>query len=152
MSKILHFFYKIVRAIKHLHKKGIVHRDLKPENILITKNFSPKLSDFGTSTHFRNSQAGKTFCGTYEYMAPEVFLRKKQTSKVDVWSLGVMLYELLHKKIPFFQISLQEIRSIIKGRKLHFRSDISKELKELILSMLAWSSKDRPSCSRILAN
>lgn len=52
----------------------MIHRDIKPENILLTKNFRPKLADFGTSVEFVNAR--KTFCGTLEYMAPEIYLRK----------------------------------------------------------------------------
>lgn len=71
----MRMFYKIITSVRYLHKKDLVHRDLKPENILVSKNLRPKLADFGTSNF--KEKMGKTFCGTLEYMAPEIFKREK---------------------------------------------------------------------------
>lgn len=74
-NKLLKFFFKITQSINYLHSTGIIHRDIKPENILITTNYRPKLADFGTSVY--SQEVKNTFCGTFEYMAPEIYLRKK---------------------------------------------------------------------------
>ena len=90
-------------------KFGIIHRDLKPANILVNKdNF--KICDFGFAKLF--GQAGKmarTFVGTPIYMSPQVLNQKQYTSKTDVWSLGVMYYELLFGKLPFTGFSEQDL-------------------------------------------
>ena len=77
----------------------MIHRDIKPENILVDEKLQPKLADFGTVGETTELQ--QTFCGTYEYMAPEVYLRQKQSDKVDVWALGILFYEMTHFKTPF---------------------------------------------------
>ncbi len=71
-QKMLKFFFKVTQAIHYLHSNGMIHRDIKPENILITTNYRPKLADFGTSVY--QQDAKNTFCGTFEYMAPEIYL------------------------------------------------------------------------------
>lgn len=103
----MRFFYRVLQGLNFLHQNGIIHRDLKPENILISKDFKPKITDFGTSTqkHF-NQKMLKTFCGTYEYMAPEIFMRTHQTEKVDIWSLGVLIFEVIHQDNPFEGLSI----------------------------------------------
>ena len=71
---VLKIFYQILRAVDYLHSQGLAHRDIKPENILITDKMVPKLADFGTTKDFFTPRI--TFCGTYEYMAPEIFEKK----------------------------------------------------------------------------
>ncbi len=110
-KKIIKFYYKVVQSILYLHHNKLVHRDIKPENIMITKSFRPKLGDFGTSGEYR--EICNTFCGTYEYMAPEIYMRLKQTEKVDVWSLGILIYEMFHRKTPFKNETLQGMKKII---------------------------------------
>ncbi len=79
-----------------------MHRDLKPENILVDYNKTIKLSDFGWSVIFWDDEYWETVCGTYEYMAPEIFEKKWQTKKTDIWSLGILLYELTHGYAPYW--------------------------------------------------
>ena len=87
--------------MKYIHSKGIVHRDIKPENILLDKNTDVKLCDFGWSA--LQADIWKTFCGTYEYMAPEIFENFTYNYSVDIWSLGILLYELFHGHSPFYK-------------------------------------------------
>lgn len=110
--KIIKFYYKIIQSIQYLHSKKLIHRDIKPENVLITKNFRPKLADFGASVRY--TQVQNTFCGTYEYMAPEIYQRKLQTEKVDIWALGILLYEMVHMKTPFKNKNLDECFQMLK--------------------------------------
>jgi serine/threonine protein kinase len=79
-------------AITHLHHKGIIYRDLKPENVILDKEGYPLLIDFGIA---KISRTSTTFCGTCEYMAPEVVLGDKYDKSADLWSLGVLLYEFI---------------------------------------------------------
>lgn len=87
-KRVLTIFLQCVRAVRYLHKKDIMHRDLKPENILLDSEFNAKLCDFGWSAEFRESIERHSMCGTAEYMAPEIFYKKPQSKKTDVWSLG----------------------------------------------------------------
>ena len=90
------------RGIECLHSNGIVHRDLKPENILIDHNFTLKVSDFGFSTE--NSVLKQSFVGTMAYMSPEMLSMgdKAYTSKIDIWGLGIILFQLIYGEKLFF--------------------------------------------------
>ena len=85
--------------MKYLHSLEIIHRDLKPENILICENDTAKLTDFGWSVH--TSKTRKTFCGTIDYICPEIISREAYTDKLDLWTIGILTYELAAGKAPF---------------------------------------------------
>ena len=87
-EKLVHLYLQICSAVKYIHDHGIIHRDLKPENILLDKRFNAKLCDFGWSTQKSAANPRTTFCGTYEYMAPEIFESRPYDHTVDTWSLG----------------------------------------------------------------
>lgn len=88
-------------GIDYLHKKNIIHRDLKPENLLLDSKWNIKLCDFGWSAEARQSTKRMTFCGTIDYMAPEMFKNEPHDHSLDIWCLGVLLYELLLGCPPF---------------------------------------------------
>lgn len=98
--QIQNFFLQICQAVKYMHDNKLIHWDIKPENILISENLVPKLSDFGWSVLVSNKNRS-TFCGTFEYMAPEMYENEEYSYSVDIWGLGVLLYEMFHKKSPF---------------------------------------------------
>ena len=149
---------QVALALEYIHSKGILHRDLKPENILLTKQSQVKVSDFGWCGEFQRLQrhaghAGstrKTFCGTYEYMAPEVIRGDHQNEKVDVWSLGILLYELLHGKTPFHSSAPLEIqKNIIEGR-YSFSPHLSREAVDLLKRILHLNPALRYSVADVL--
>ena len=84
-----------------MHKKNIIHRDLKPENLLIDTEGNIKLCDFGWSAEVSLLEKRKTFCGTIDYMAPEMIKNQPHDHSLDIWCLGILLYELLHGYAPF---------------------------------------------------
>ena len=94
------YFIQAVSAVSFLHENLLVHRDLKPENMLLDDQGKVRLCDFGWCVDISTGQR-VTFCGTYEYMAPELIKEIPYDTSIDVWSLGILLYELLHGYSPF---------------------------------------------------
>lgn len=99
-EKALKYFVQVSSAIFFLHENQLIHRDIKPENCLIDKNDNIKLCDFGWTVEASKGER-ITFCGTYEYMAPEIIKEVPYNHMIDVWSLGILLYELIHSFSPF---------------------------------------------------
>lgn len=93
---------QIAISLGHLHKKGIVYRDLKPENVLFNKNGYLLLADFGLAKKLNSQSKATSFCGTPEYLAPEMLQGKGHDFSVDIWTLGILLYEMLVGIPPFF--------------------------------------------------
>jgi len=143
-KEIFKFFEQSCLAVNYLHQNNIIHRDLKPENLLLDKDFNIKVCDFGWSAYHIN-QERKTFCGTYEYMAPEIVHKKTYDYRVDVWALGILLYELIHGKAPYQGRSVQEIKSSLTKCQITFDPNIQQDAKDLIQKIL----KDNPT-SRML--
>ncbi|XP_068638943.1 serine/threonine/tyrosine-protein kinase HT1-like [Aristolochia californica] len=91
----------IARGMHYLHSQGILHRDLKSENLLVGEDMCVKVADFGISCLESQCGSGKGFTGTYRWMAPEMIKEKHHTRKVDVYSFGIVLWELLTALTPF---------------------------------------------------
>ena len=137
--KAFEYFIQIVNAVYFLHQNNIIHRDIKPENILIGENDVLKLCDFGWAKEL-NVNKRATFCGTMEYMAPEIVGSEMYDFSVDIWSLGILLYELIMGHSPFRSKSKKDRNIMIKIKKhdLVFDKDknISKECIDLINRLL----------------
>ena len=95
------FFFQTAVGIDYLHKKKILHRDLKPENLLLDADRNIKVCDFGWSAELKGEKR-QTYCGTPDYMCPEmVWSQDGYDHTVDLWALGVLIYEMLHGYPPF---------------------------------------------------
>jgi len=96
-NEIYSIFYQILKGVFFLHSKGIMHRDIKPDNILFSKETelsSLKIADFSLADMFSPNKKINSFCGTPGFMAPEIFSGNHYDEKVDVYSLGLILYIL----------------------------------------------------------
>uniref|UniRef100_A0A7S3NYM0 Uncharacterized protein n=1 Tax=Euplotes crassus TaxID=5936 RepID=A0A7S3NYM0_EUPCR len=94
----------MILALEHLHKHNVIYRDLKPENVLINTDGYIKLTDFGLAKeNIVTDKDAQSFCGTPEYLAPEILLRKGHGKPVDWWSLGSIIYEMIVGLPPFYQ-------------------------------------------------
>lgn len=147
-SILLRLFFKIVIAVEFIHSNGFIHRDIKPENVLIGDDFEPKLADFGSSV--MQQIVRNTFCGTYEYMAPEIYYREKQSQKVDIWALGVLLFEMTHNKMPFREKTMDQVREILATGSIPFDAQISGRIRSVIQKILQFDPKRRPTAQQIL--
>jgi len=136
------FFAQACSAIYFLHTHDLIHRDIKPENLLIMKSGILKLCDFGCCVK-SNTGDRMTFCGTAEYMAPEIIKRDGYREKADVWSLGILLYEMLHGYAPYHGRKNQEVFGRIIDNKPVF-CNIKNDSIDLIKSLINQDPSGRP--------
>ena len=140
LTTALDYFWQVCEAVKYAHSRKILHRDLRPANTLISAEDKVKVADFGTSKMLEKSTFAKTRVGSPPYMSPEQF-KGRATMASDVYSLGVMLYEMLTGNLPFFDLSPAKIEEIvIKGNVTPPRAlndAIPHELNALILKAMS---------------
>ena len=137
---------EIVSAFEFLHSKDIVYRDLKPENILLDAAGHVVLVDFGLAKALLKSTCTQTFCGTPEYLAPEVILNKQYGKDIDWWCLGSVLYEMLTGLPPFYSKSRTEIFDKVLYDQPSFsaaNSSVSPEGRDLICKLLKKNPANR---------
>jgi len=152
-EKILSIFAQIALALRQLHKQHLLHRDLKSANVFMMQNGDVKLGDFGFSKQLTYTMAlASTICGTPYYFSPELCQKLPYNNKSDVWSLGVILYELINLRKPFEARNLPELRKrVVTEEPAPFTAThVSEDLKQLCLSMLRKSSSTRPSVEMVL--
>lgn len=138
------YLAEITLALEHLHSCGIIYRDLKPENILLDKDGHVKLTDFGLSKEaLDDGETTHTYCGTVEYMAPEVLLRSGHAKSVDWWSLGALMYDMLTGGPPFTASTRKKTIDKILHCKLTLPNYLSPESRDLIKKLLRRQAAQR---------
>ena len=143
-EKTKFYILELVLAIEFLHKNNMVYRDLKPENILLDSKGHVKLTDFGLSKILdEESDKAFTICGTPQYLAPEVLLKKGYDKAVDWWSLGCVMYEMLSGKLPFAIKRGIKLSTKIYEKGVEFPKNMNNDAKDLIQKLLVVDPKDR---------
>ena len=143
-SQILNIMKQIKNGLEYLYKQNIIHRDLKPQNILVTSSLIIKISDFGFAKIYKEGSLTQTVCGSPLYMAPEILTYKQYTELADLWSVGVILYEMLFKTVP---VSGSNLYSLVKNiDKYKFSITIKQQsmYSQLVLNLLNNLLKKNP--------
>ena len=148
------YMIQIISAVKYLHSlvPPIIHKDIKPENILIDENGNCKLADFGWADFDCGDKNRKICCGTPEYLSPEIINHSFHDKRVDIWALGVLLFEMLSGKNPFKSSDedLNKICNSIQTLNINWNGKIHPLAKDLIKKILCINPNDRPSLDEIL--
>jgi serine/threonine protein kinase len=135
---------QLLLALSHLHEQNVVFRDLKPENILMDKDGYIMLTDFGLAKFMNHADRTHTFCGTPEYLAPEVLLQKGHGKPVDWWSYGTLIFEMLVGIPPFYSENVQEMYDKILNSDLVLPEQfLSTESMDLLARLLERDPKKR---------
>ncbi|KAL1770401.1 ribosomal protein S6 kinase alpha-2, partial [Sigmodon hispidus] len=139
------YLAELALALDHLHGLGIIYRDLKPENILLDEEGHIKITDFGLSKEaIDHDKRAYSFCGTIEYMAPEVVNRRGHTQSADWWSFGVLMFEMLTGSLPFQGKDRKETMALILKAKLGMPQFLSMEAQSLLRALFK-----RNPCNRL---
>jgi serine/threonine protein kinase len=141
-------FVQTCVGLNYLHQNDIVHRDIKPENLLISKDEVVKICDFGWSA--QGSEKRVTFCGTLDYLSPEMINSEPHTNKLDIWALGILLFEMLHGHPPFRGTNPREQYRLIAAGSYTIEPFVSRSAAALIRSILQLNANNRPSIVDIL--
>jgi calcium-dependent protein kinase len=144
------YMHELFSAITHCHTYGIIHRDIKPENIMVTKSNHIKLIDFGLcKVRVGKSAVENEIVGTGYYMAPEVISDGKSDEKIDIWSLGVVLYLLVSGYLPFQGRTSNDVFAKILRGEYHFDhpefKSVTSQCKDLIKRLLVVDPEHRIS-------
>ncbi|CAD8096317.1 unnamed protein product [Paramecium primaurelia] len=136
---------QILKGILQSFKRGIIHRDLKPANILITSENIFKIADFGFAKRFQHLEGDlmSSLAGTPLYMSPQVLLRKQYTSKCDVWSVGLIYYELIEGRTPWNVMDILDLINKQRNTNIKFSKKISPLSQQFILGCLQYEEQKR---------
>lgn len=144
-------FNQMLSALNYCHHQGVVHRDLKPDNIMIDNTGRIKVIDFGLSAQVKPGQRLSYHCGTFPFAAPELLLgRLYEGPKIDVWTLGVVLYLMVTGRIPFDAPNLSHLRRQVVSGKYPVPSRLSRELQDLLRVLLSADPKHRPTITEVM--
>ncbi|KYN43213.1 Serine/threonine-protein kinase 6-A [Trachymyrmex septentrionalis] len=142
---------QLADALKYCHSKSVIHRDIKPENLLLGINGELKIADFGWSVHAPSSRRD-TLCGTLDYLPPEMVSGKTHNHTVDFWSVGVLCYECLVGKPPFYATTNDETYVNIRRLRYNFPNFVSEDAKDLISKLIVIEPEKRLDMDGVLAH
>ena len=141
------YLKQLADGLKYLLENKIIHRDLKPQNILVSSLGDIKITDFGFARYFDNDMVIQTICGSPMYMAPEIMKKKKYDFKSDLWSVGIIFYEMLVGRTPFKAKNIFDLMRQIDKNNIKLPEDIhiSYDCKDLLFKLLKKEPEDRIS-------
>ncbi len=149
-STACRYFLDVCRGLEYLHSMHVMHRDIKPENLLISEDGVVKIADFGLAKRSTRDRA-RTVCGTDEYLPPEMIREVPYDHRVDIWSTGVLLYEMLVGDSPFASNKgRKRVHHKILVGKVTFPEWIPSELRDVIMSFLQVRPDDRATLRTVL--
>ena len=144
-------FKQIFEAMDYLHKQGMAHRDIKLENILIKKNYEIKIIDFGFGMYNPENKLQKFFCGTPNYMPPEIAEKKPYVGQLaDMWSLGILVYKIFCADFPFKGKDEKDLYKSIKTGKFTFANYTPEYARKIICSLIVLNPNKRMTCEEVL--
>ncbi|KAG2206061.1 hypothetical protein INT46_008247 [Mucor plumbeus] len=157
-AEVAKYTAQMVDALMYFHNKRVIHRDIKPENLMLGMNGEIKIGDFGWSVRTRRlDNRRRTLCGTLDYLSPEMVEGRSHDENVDLWSLGILIYELIVGSPPFEEKEAEDddvsnaiTYERIKNVDLKFPNHVSKDAADLISKLLKYSSADRLSLREIM--
>ena len=148
-------FLQVLMAIHYLHSKNMLHRDIKSANILLCTNGLVKLGDFGFSKIYKTTvsgEVGHTFCGTPYYVAPEIWRKMRYSKKAEMYSLGVLLFELLTLNRPFDGDDMTRVREeALHSPMPELPAETSQEMKNLTQALMHKDASQRPTSEEVLS-
>lgn len=157
-KEALHLTTQILRALQHAHEKGIVHRDIKPQNIMLLQDGTIKVTDFGIARNFNSATRTMTeqAIGSVHYIAPEQAKGGNTDGKTDIYSVGVMMYEMLTGKLPFVadnavSVAIMQLQSTPKLPR-EINPDIPSGLQEITLHAMQKDPRARYESAQAMLN
>ncbi|CAD8095254.1 unnamed protein product [Paramecium sonneborni] len=150
-EQVASFYVKqVASALNYLHRNGIIHRDIKPENIFLCYN-QIKLADF-THSIYSPQQERSTQCGSLAYISPEIVKGENYDKSTDMWSLGVLAFELCTGETPWEDLSYQEMQDMIISGNIRFPNKFSEELRDFIRNLIHVDPKNRMNARQALSH
>lgn len=146
------YLREVIAACRYLHSLDppIIHRDIKPENILLDAEGAVKVADFGWSNFFNDDQRRQTYCGTPEYLAPEMIKQSGHDKSLDIWNLGVLLFELLTGSPPFEGSNQSLLFDNILNHRVKWPKSFNGVAKDLIQKLLRTDPQQRIKLDEIV--